>query len=139
VSCHNGPLLTDHHAQNTGVPAAPGMAQDLGRAAGAPPGARGRVQLPRPLERRRARGLRRTPLHGTLGPGGGEGLQDAVPARRRNPPALHARRPDRHADQVLAHYATAPAAPEGHGELPPRDLSDTKRAQLTAFLQSLAP
>ena len=32
VNCHNGPLLTDNHFHNTGVP---GLPEDLGRASGA--------------------------------------------------------------------------------------------------------
>lgn len=34
VNCHNGPLLTDNHFHNTGVPAVPGLPDDLGRVAG---------------------------------------------------------------------------------------------------------
>lgn len=35
VNCHNGPLLSDNHFHNTGVAAASGTPQDVGRAAGA--------------------------------------------------------------------------------------------------------
>lgn len=35
VNCHNGPLLTDNHFHNTGVPAVPILPEDWGREAGA--------------------------------------------------------------------------------------------------------
>ncbi|MGV8988758.1 MAG: hypothetical protein ACOH2H_21075 [Cypionkella sp.] len=36
VNCHNGPLLSDNHFHNTGVGAAAGRPEDVGRTAGAP-------------------------------------------------------------------------------------------------------
>lgn len=35
INCHNGPLFTDTHFHNTGVPAVPCLPEDTGRAAGA--------------------------------------------------------------------------------------------------------
>jgi cytochrome c peroxidase len=42
-------------------------------------------------------------------------------------------------DKVLAHYAKAPEAPQGHSELRPKNLNDTDRAQIIAFLTTLDP
>ena len=49
INCHNGPLFTNNDFHNTGVPAAPGLPEDTGRAQGRAAGAGGRVQLPEPL------------------------------------------------------------------------------------------
>ncbi|WP_082483628.1 cytochrome-c peroxidase [Rubellimicrobium mesophilum] len=139
VNCHNGPLLTDNHFHNTGVPAAPGLPEDQGRAAG-------------------ARLVREDPFN-CLGP-----FSDARPeqcgelrflapdgedlVRAFKPPSLRgvaSRAPYMHAgqigtlDEVLAHYASAPAAPEGHTELRPKALSAEERAQIIAFLGTLEP
>ena len=40
---------------------------------------------------------------------------------------------------VVAHYAAAPVAPDGHIELRPKSLSDEEKAKLIAFLISLHP
>jgi uncharacterized protein len=40
--------------------------------------------------------------------------------------------------EVLDHYNTAPAAPEGHSELKPLNLTDTERGQVEMFLRSLS-
>lgn len=42
-------------------------------------------------------------------------------------------------EEVLDHYAAAPAAPTGHTELRPKDLSEEERARLLAFLAALDP
>ena len=64
------------------------------------------------------------------------------------PPSLRgaaARPPYMHAgqistlDEVIAHYATAPEAPEGHSELRPKDFTDKDRAQIVAFLATFDP
>ena len=139
VNCHNGPLLTDNHFHNTGVPAVPGLPEDLGRAAG--------VHL-----------VQEDPFN-CLG-----AYSDAAPGqcaelrfmadgneellRAFKPPSLRgaaSRPPYMHAgqigslDAVLAHYATAPEAPQGHSELRPKDLTDAERAQIIAFLATLDP
>ncbi len=139
INCHNGPLLTDNHFHNTGVPAVPGLPNDLGRAAG--------VRL-----------VQEDPLN-CLGP-----YSDAEPEqcaelrfvadageelmRAYKPPSLRgaaSRPPYMHAgqigtlDEVLAHYAKAPATPEGHSELRPKTLTEKERAQIIAFLATLDP
>jgi cytochrome c peroxidase len=48
-------------------------------------------------------------------------VQQDVASGCGGPSALHARGTDRTLDEVLAHYATAPEAPEGHSELLPKN------------------
>jgi len=139
VNCHNGPLLTDNHFHNTGVPAARGLPDDLGRAAG-------------------AKLVREDPFN-CLGPYSDAGEDECselrfmaadghelvrafkTPSLRgaaSRPPYMHAGQIATLAD-VVAHYDLAPPAPEGHSELRPLNLSDTERRQLIAFLATLNP
>jgi cytochrome c peroxidase len=139
INCHNGPLLTDNHFHNTGVPAAPGLPEDLGRATGA--------EL-----------VREDPFN-CLGPYSDAGEGDCselrfmaadghellrafkTPSLRGaagRPPYMHAGQISTLAD-VVAHYSAAPAAPAGHSELRPLNLSETERRQLIAFLGTLNP
>jgi len=139
VNCHNGPLLTDNHFHNTGVPAAPGLPEDRGREAG-------------------AKLVREDPFN-CLGPysdaaegdcselrfmtADGHELLRAfkTPSLRgaaSRPPYMHAGQIATLAD-VVAHYSAAPQAPAGHSELRPLNLSETERRQLMAFLATLNP
>lgn len=137
ITCHNGPLLTDGHFHNTGVPAVPGLPEDRGRAAG-------------------ARAVRDDPFN-CLGPYSDAGPADCAELRFMAPdgpetlrafktPALRGvaeRPPYMHAGQigtlaqVIDHYAAAPQAPAGHSELAPLALDVRDRQQLLAFLQTL--
>ena len=139
VNCHNGPLLTDNHFHNTGVPSVPGLPEDTGRLDGA------RLVIEDEFN--------------CLGPYSDAAPEDCAELRFMAEPghdALRAfktpslrgaatRPPYMHAgqigtlDEVLAHYATAPEAPDGHSELRPLDLSQEEREQLSAFLKSLEP
>ncbi len=139
INCHNGPLLTDNHFHNTGVPAHPDLPEDRGREAG-------------------ARLVREDPFN-CLGP-----YSDAAPAdcaefrfmapespdmlRAFKAPSLRgvaSRPPYMHAGQiatltdVIAHYVAAPEAPAGHSELEPLNLDAAERRQIEAFLRSLEP
>lgn len=139
VNCHNGPLLTDNHFHNTGVPAASRLPKDLGRAAG-------------------AKQVREDPFN-CLGAYSDAGEGDCselrfmtadghelvrafkTPSLRGaagRPPYMHAGEIPTLAD-VVAHYSAAPAAPAGHSELRPLNLSETERRQLIAFLATLNP
>jgi cytochrome c peroxidase len=137
VNCHNGPLLTDNHFHNTGVPAAPGLPEDRGREVG-------------------ARLVREDPFN-CLGPHSDAAPEDCTELRFMAPethemlrafktPSLRgvaSRPPYMHAGQieslgdVIDHYAVAPEAPAGHSELQPRDLDERDSRQLEAFLSSL--
>ncbi|HUQ81348.1 MAG TPA: cytochrome c peroxidase [Gemmatimonadaceae bacterium] len=138
VTCHNGPLLTDDHFHNTGVPL-PGVAlpPDSGRAAGGRKVVAGEFNC--------------TSRYSDAKPEDCEELRFAVTdgaelVRAYKTPSLRnvaGRAPYMHAGQlaslpdVVAHYAAAPAAPFGHSELKPVRLSPNERGQLVAFLQAL--
>ena len=139
VNCHNGPLLTDNHFHNTGVPAVPGLPENTGRLDGA------RLVLEDEFN--------------CLGPYSDAGREDCAELRfmaepghdalrafktpslrgaTSRPPYMHAGQIDT-LEAVLDHYASAPEAPAGHSELRPLDLSEEERHQLMAFLASLEP
>jgi cytochrome c peroxidase len=139
ATCHNGPLLTDHHFHNTGVPPLDAGRPERGRAA-----AIGAVQADE---------------FNCLGP-----FSDAPPAQCEelrfiatdDPRMLGAfktpslrnvalRPPYMHAGQiatlpeVVQHYAAAPPAAIGRSELEaprPRGLSPLERAQLVSVLRA---
>ncbi|KLK90480.1 hypothetical protein AA309_25565 [Microvirga vignae] len=139
VNCHNGPLLTDNHFHNTGVPAAAGLPEDQGRAFG-------------------AKLVREDPFnclgkYSDAGEGDCSELRFMVTdghelLRAFKTPSLRGaagRPPYMHAGQiatlaeVVAHYSAAPEAPAGHSELRPINLSEMERRQLIAFLATLNP
>jgi cytochrome c peroxidase len=138
INCHNGPLLTNNDFHNTGVPAAPGLPEDRGRADGlqqvledefnclsaysdAEPVDCGELRFAKADEH--------------------EQLRQFKPPSLRN---VAERAPYMHAGQfatlreVLHHYNRAPAAPAGHSELKPLNLSEQELGQLEAFLRSLS-
>lgn len=138
LQCHGGPLFTNNEFHNTGVPAARGLAADLGRLAGArqvlkdefnclgaysdaKPEQCGEIRF---LDENNANQLR----------------QFRVPSLRN----VAERAPYMHAGQfatlkeVVEHYNRAPAAPQGHSELKPLGLSSTEVDQLVAFLGTLS-
>jgi cytochrome c peroxidase len=138
VNCHNGPRFTDDHFHNTGVPAAPGLPPDSGRAAGVRQALAGEFNC--------------TGRHSDATPDDcaeprfatteGEEL-----VRAYKTPSLRGaaeRAPYMHAGQlatlaeVVAHYDRAPRAPAGHSELKPLRLSPRERRQLEAFLRTLS-
>ncbi len=138
INCHNGPLLTNNDFHNTGVPAAAGLPEDTGRAAGMQQVLADEFNCLSPYsdaepedcgELRFAR------------------ADDHAQQRQFKPPSLRnvaERAPYMHAGQfqtlreVLDHYNRAPAAPAGHSELKPLGLSEQELTQLEAFLRSLS-
>jgi cytochrome c peroxidase len=136
-NCHNGPLLSDQHFHNTGIPQA--LAPDSGRTTGVRQALAGEFSC--------------TSRYSDAKPDDCEELRFAVTegdelVRAYKTPSLrnvanHA--PYMHAgqfatlDQVLAHYNHAPRAPFGHSELKPLHLSPTELRQLAAFLGTLTP
>jgi cytochrome c peroxidase len=138
VQCHNGPLFTDNHFHNTGVPEVTDLPEDLGRASGAR-----QVQtdefnclsLYSDAEAEACSELRYMIAEG-----------DEL-VRQFKPPSLRdvaERAPYMHAGQfatleeVLAHYNTAPDAPAGHSELKALHLTADELSQLIAFLHTLS-
>jgi cytochrome c peroxidase len=138
TTCHNGPLFTDNHFHNTGVPAVASLPLDLGRAVGAKQvlddefNCRSRFSDAHPAECKELEFLESDSHE----------LERAFkPPSLRNvaerPPYMHAGQIATLAE-VLAHYNRAPAAPRGHSELKPLRLSRRELAQLEAFLRALS-
>lgn len=138
VQCHGGPLLTNHEFHNTGVPAAAGLPPDSGRLGGARQVLKdefnclGRFSDATPEQCGEIRFLAEN--------GDAQLRQFRVPSLRN----VAQRAPYMHAGQfaslkeVVEHYNKAPAAPAGHSELKPLDLSATEVDQLVAFLGALS-
>jgi cytochrome c peroxidase len=138
LQCHNGPLFTDNHFHNTGVPAAPDLPEDTGRALGAQQVLADEFNCLSP--------------YSDAGPGDCSELRFMVAEgheleRQFKAPSLRDvadRAPYMHAGQfdslyaVLEHYNSAPEAPAGHSELEPLMLSELELNQLIAFLHSLS-
>lgn len=137
LQCHNGPLFTDNHFHNTGIPAAPDLPEDRGRITGA-------LKV-------------LADEFNCFGPYSDAAPDDCVELRfmrepgfdlerQYKPPSLRnvaERAPYMHAGQfasladVLDHYNRAPAAPVGHNELETLSLSPTEIEQIIAFLHTL--
>jgi len=139
VTCHNGARLTDDHFHNTGVPLpAVTLPADSGRVVGVRQVINGEFNC--------------TSRYSDAKPEDCEELRFAVTSgpeldRAYKTPSLRNvanRAPYMHAgqitslDDVLAHYAAAPAAPFGRSELVPIRLSPNERRQLIAFLGTLS-
>lgn len=138
TKCHNGPLFTNNDFHNTGVPAAPANPEDTGRAKGA--------------QQVRADEFNCLSPSSDAKPDQCAGLRFMIADGEKlvgefKPPSLRnvaERGPFMNAgqfqtlDQVLDFYSRAPAAPVGHSELNPLNLSETERAQLIAFLKTLS-
>jgi cytochrome c peroxidase len=138
INCHNGPLFTNNDFHNTGVPAAPGLPEDTGRAQG--------------VRQVLADEFNCLSKYSDAAPEDCEELRfaksdDHALERQFKPPSLRnvaERAPYMHAGQfqtlrqVLEHYNRAPAAPAGHSELKPLGLSEQELGQLEAFLRSLS-
>lgn len=137
-TCHTGPRFTDDSFHNTGVPDVPGLPLDLGRRSGA-------MQVA-------ADPFNCLGAFSDAGPEACGELNFMVKDYRRltrayKPPSLRGaatRPPYMHAGQfatleeVVDHYARAPAAPAGESELHPLTLSEREREQLIAFLKTLS-
>jgi hypothetical protein len=137
VNCHNGPLFTDNHFHNTGVPAVADLPEDLGRAlavqqvAADPFNCLGAYSDAGPADCAELKYMTTE----------GEELLRAfkTPSLR----GVAQRSPYMHAGQVgalvdvLDHYNSAPSAPAGHSELEPLSMSAEELAALEAFLRTL--
>lgn len=138
VQCHNGPLFTDDHFHNTGVPAVEGLPEDKGRLTGAQQVNRDEFNCLSPYSDAEPDAC----LELTYMIAEGEALLRAFrPPSLRNvadrPPFMHAGQ-FLTLEDVLHHYNTAPAAPVGHNEVHPLNLTDTERMQIIAFLRTLS-
>ncbi len=138
INCHNGPLLTNNDFHNTGVPAAPGLPEDTGRAQGVRQVLQDEFNCLSPYSDAAPEDCGELRFAKT---------DDHALERQFKPPSLRdvaERAPYMHAGQftslreVLDHYNRAPDAPHGHSELKPLGLSGQELAQLEAFLRSLS-
>ena len=138
VTCHNGALLTDDHFHNTGValPDSP-LPPDSGRAVGARQAVAAEFSCTSRFSDARADECEELRFAVTEG-------HELVRAYKT--PSLRnvaGRAPYMHAGQiasladVVRHYDRAPAAPFGHSELRPLQLSHDEQRQLVAFLRTL--
>lgn len=138
TQCHNGPLLTDNHFHNTGVPAAPDLPEDHGRAQGAPQVQGDEFNCLSPYSDAKAEDC--AELRFMVADGHELERQFKAPSLRN----VAERAPFMDAGQlttlqaVLNHYNQAPAAPTGHSELQPLKLSEQELKQLVAFLHTLS-
>ncbi len=136
-TCHNGPRFTDDSFHNTGVPPVPGLPVDRGRVDAVtqveadpfncfgayrdgPEAACGELKFINKAAPELVRAYKTPSLRGVAG----------------RPPYMHAGQ-FASLDEVVAHYATAPASVEGETELHPLRLSERERAALVAFLKTL--
>ena len=138
TNCHNGPLLTDDHFHNTGVPAVASLPEDLGRASGAAQvladefNCLGRYSDARPED------------CGELQFMSAEGEELVRAFKTPSLRNVAERAPYMHAGQiatledVVRHYNTAPDASAGHSELERLDLTPAEQSQLVAFLRALS-
>ncbi len=137
VTCHNGPLLSDQHFHNTGIAPRPGQAADAGRQAA--------------IARLRADEFN---CLGRYSDAAAEQCQElrfladddhAMDGAFKTPSLRNValRAPYMHAGQiatleeVVRHYAQAPAAVRGHSELKPAPLNAQEQKDLNAFLATL--
>lgn len=138
TQCHNGPLFTNNAFHNTGVPEGEMLPEDTGRAQG--------------VQQVLADEFNCLSIYSDAAPTDCGELKYLVAdghdlVRQFKPPSLRnvaERAPYMHAGQfatledVIAHYNTAPAAPDGHSELEPLNLSQDEMRQLVAFLKTLS-
>ncbi|MGH7622578.1 MAG: cytochrome-c peroxidase, partial [Gemmatimonadaceae bacterium] len=139
VNCHNGPLFTDNHFHNTGVPLSPiAQSADSGRAVGIRKALAGEFSCTSRYSDARREDCAELRFAVAEGP---ELLRAYKPPSLRNavsrPPYMHAGQ-FVSLTEVLQHYSDAPAAPFGHSELKALHLSSIEQRQIIAFLGTLA-
>lgn len=137
TQCHNGPLFSDSHFHNTGVPAVKDLPADTGRASAISIvladefNCLGRYSDAKPSQCSELRFMSKDTHQLT---------RAYKPPTLRNvalrPPYMHA---GQYAtlEEVLDHYSRAPQSSAGHSELKPLRLSQRERRQLIAFLGTL--
>jgi len=138
VTCHNGPLLTDHAFHNTGVPPLDPKSPDRGRADGVQRLLRdefnclGRYSDARPEQCGELHFVS-TDDPALLGAFRTPSLRNAA----ERPPYMHAGQ-FATLGEVIDHDARAPEAASGQTELKPLALDEHERGELIAFLRTLS-
>lgn len=138
IDCHNGPLFTDDHFHNTGVPTSgTSPTADSGRTVGVRKALAGEFSCTSRFSDAAPADCAELRFAVTEG---GELLRAYKPPSLRN---VASRAPFMHAGQlgsladVLQHYSNAPLAPFGHSELKPLHLSPLEQRRIIAFLGTL--
>jgi cytochrome c peroxidase len=138
TQCHNGPLLTDGHFHNTGVPEARDLPRDVGRASGAPAVLEDEFNCRSRWSDATADACAELEYLKAAGP---ELVRAFKAPSLRNiaerAPYMHAGQISTLAD-VIAHYDRAAAAPAGVSEIRPLHLNGHEQGQLEAYLRSLS-
>lgn len=138
TQCHNGPLFTDNHFHNTGVPVAADLPEDSGRALGAQLVLADEFNCLSPYSD--AAPQECSELRFMVAEGHELERQFKAPSLRN----VGERAPYMHAgefaslEEVLQHYNRAEEAPAGHSEIEPLGLSQLELDQLVAFLHTLS-
>jgi cytochrome c peroxidase len=137
TQCHNGPLFTDNHFHNTGIPVAADLPEDTGRALGAQQVLADEFNCLSPYSDAAADDC--AELRFMVAEGHELERQFKPPSLRNvaeRVPYMHAGQFDS-LNMVVEHYNAAPEAPAGHSELEPLGLSELELNQLVAFLHTL--
>lgn len=138
ITCHNGPLLTDQHFHNTGVPPRHGKTPDMGRHAAIEKvvndefNCLGRYSDARPHQCDELNFIAAAD-HTMKAAFKTPGLRNVAS----RPPYMHAGQLAS-LEEVVRHYANAPASAAGHSELKPINLSEQEVRDVVAFLHTLA-
>lgn len=148
VTCHNGPLLTDQHFHNTGVPSRDPARPDRGRSAATVKAQRDEFNCLGPFSDAAPEACEELRFMATDDPA----LEGAfkTPSLRNvalRPPYMHAGQ-FASLEEVVAHYVKSPSAAVGHSELAhegkghaerkPIRLSESEARDVAAFLQTLS-
>jgi cytochrome c peroxidase len=137
VTCHAGPLLSDQHFHNTGVPPRDGFAPDMGRAAAIKIvlndefNCLGKFSDAHRRDCAELEFIAATDPH-MLGAFKTPSLRNVG----QRPPYMHAGQ-IRTLEDVVRHYANAPASAIGHNERQPVVFSAGEMADLVAFMGTL--
>lgn len=136
-NCHNGPLFSDGHFHNTGVPAADDLPEDLGRRTGAVKVLADTFNCLGPYSDAKPEDCSELNF---MAKAGDDQIRAFKPPSLRNvarrPPYMHAGQfPS--LDDVLDHYNQAPNALAGRSELQKIDLTKAELEDLKSFLGSL--
>lgn len=138
TECHNGPLFTNNDFHNTSLPAAQGLAPDVGRASGIKSVLGDEFNCLGPFSDAGAGGCAELRFAKREGP---ELVASFKSPTLRNvaetAPYMHDGRFATLA-AVLDHYNRAPPTPLGHSELKPLGMSARELSQLESFMRSLS-
>ena len=138
ATCHNGPRFTDDGFHNTGIPVVPGLPEDLGRQTGVLQAAADPFNCMGAFSDAGADDCGELRFRVAEGPQLLRAYKTpSLRGAATRPPYMHSGQ-FATLEEVVDHYARAPAAPSGETELHPITLSERERLQLIAFLGTLS-